>query len=108
MADTEKLRALLGLARRGRKLALGRAACRQAARERRLHLLLVARDAGASAVRDGTGTHAVRCVRVDLDKQQLGGLVGCAAVAILGILDAHVAAGVLQSVHTREGGGTAS
>ena len=96
--EAQKLRGLLGLARRGQKLALGRAACRQAGRDGRLHLLLVARDAGASAVRDATGSNAVRCVHVDLDKQQLGGLVGRGAVAILGVLDPHLASGLVELV----------
>jgi len=101
--DAEKLRSLLGLALRARKLGVGRAACRQAVRDRRLHLLLVARDAGASAVRDAAGGNEVTCVHVDLDKQQLGGLVGRTAVAILGILDPHVASGLLQLVRAAEG-----
>ena len=92
--DVEKLRGLLGLAQRGRNLALGRAACRQAGRAGRLALVLVARDAGASAVRDGLAGGEVTCVSVDLDKLELGFLVGRASVAILGILDPHLAAGV--------------
>ena len=96
--DAEKLRGLLGLAQRGRNLALGRAACRQAGREHRLHLVLVARDAGASAVRDAQGGDAFRVARVGLDKQELGGLVGRSAVAVLGILDPHLASGLLQLV----------
>jgi len=94
----EKLRGLLGLAQRGRNIALGRAACRQAVRAGRLHLLLVARDAGASAVRDGTGGGDVASVTVGFDKLELGALVGRTSVAILGILDPHLAAGLRQAL----------
>ncbi len=94
-SGADKMRALIGLAMRGRRVALGRAACRQAAGERRLYLVLIASDAGASAERDGAAGRATECLRVALDKQQLGSMVGRDSVAILGILDPHVASGLL-------------
>ncbi|HZL86404.1 MAG TPA: 50S ribosomal protein L7ae [Candidatus Krumholzibacteria bacterium] len=101
-SSADKMRALLGLAMRGRKLALGRAACRQAAGERRLALVLIARDAGASAERDGAADRATECLRLGLDKQQLGSMVGRDSVAILGVLDPHLASGLLAIARAAE------
>ena len=98
----DKMRALIGLAMRGRKVALGRAACRQAAALRRLHLVLIARDAGVNAERDGAAGRATECVRLDLDKQQLGSMVGRDSVAILGVLDPHLATGLLAIARAAE------
>ncbi|HZM14760.1 MAG TPA: hypothetical protein VFE28_02055 [Candidatus Krumholzibacteria bacterium] len=99
----EKLRNLLGQAHRARKLALGRSACRRAAGTGRLHAVFVARDAGASAVRDSGVGETVACVAVDLDKEQLGSLVGRASVAILGVLDPRLATELLRLVEAESG-----
>ncbi|UCE01649.1 MAG: hypothetical protein JSW67_10220 [Candidatus Latescibacterota bacterium] len=95
---SRRFEALIGLALRTRSAALGRHACRRAAERRTLHALVVARDAGASAVRDGGVPEDVPQVRVDLDKRQLGMLVGRTELALLGITEPHLAAGLIESV----------
>ena len=97
MALEPKLHGLIGLALRSRRVALGRAACRQAAERGTLHVLIVASDAGVSAERDSGVTAAVPRVRCELDKRELGRRAGRMELALLGITDPDLAAGVLQA-----------
>ena len=94
MAAADKVRALIGMALRSRAAALGRHACRRAARQGQLYALLVASDAGSSAARDCGAGHGVRLLQAGLDKQQLGELTGREQLAALGITDAQLAAGL--------------
>ncbi len=98
MDPTRQLQRLLGLALRSRRVALGRAACRQAAAQGALHVLVVARDAGASALRDSGVSGSVPRIRCELGKRDLGRLAGRAEVALLGVTDPQLAAGVLRAV----------
>jgi ribosomal protein L7Ae-like RNA K-turn-binding protein len=100
----DKLRALVGLALRSRRVAMGRGACRRAAKEGRLKLLLVAADAGATALRDAGSGPGIECLQLRQDKYELGEWVGRSALAILGILDPHVAAGLLEANRDRPPG----
>jgi hypothetical protein len=88
------LHGLLGLALRARALAIGREACKRAARRGELHALVLADDAGRSAARDCGAVPATVLLRSGLDKRALGALVGRGDVAALGITDPHLAAGM--------------
>jgi ribosomal protein L7Ae-like RNA K-turn-binding protein len=99
-AERRRVLGLLGLALRQRAVVLGRTACRRAAERRRLHLVLIAADAGGSAARDGAIPTHVACVRVPFGKAELGGVVGRAEVALLGITDPHLSAGLLECART--------
>ena len=96
----QRLQGLLGLALRKRAVAFGRTACRRAAERGRLHLVLVASDAGDSALRDGAVPATVPSLRVPLDKTELGHLTGRAALALLGITDPHLSAGLIECART--------
>jgi hypothetical protein len=91
------LRGLLGLALRGRAVAIGREACKRAARRGELHALVMADDAGRSAARDCGAVPATVLLQSGLDKRALGALVGRGDVAALGITDPHLAAGMRQN-----------
>ncbi len=99
-ADARRLEALLGLALRKRAVVFGRTACRRAAERGRLHLVLVAADAGSSAVRDGGISSNVTSLQVRLDKVELGRMLGRAEIALLGITDPHFAAGLRECART--------
>ncbi len=90
----ERLLSLVGFALRARKTALGREACRAAARRGELQALVVAADAGSSAARDCLGGRRVPVLQLGLDKRALGALAGRETLAVLGITDAGLAAGL--------------
>jgi ribosomal protein L7Ae-like RNA K-turn-binding protein len=92
----EAIARLVGLARRGRAVAVGREACKRAARRGELYALLLAEDAGRSAARDCGATAATRLLQGRLDKRELGALVGRSEVAALGITDPHLADGLAR------------
>ena len=96
-AAPDALQRLVGLALRGRHVALGREACKRAAKRGELHALVLADDAGKSAARDCGATPATRVVRSGLDKRGLGAVVGRGEVAALGITDPHLADGVVRT-----------
>lgn len=75
---------------------MGRSACRRAARRSELRLLVLARDAGASVESDCGAPDGVPRIRLELDKQELGLLVRRSALAVLGITDPDLAAGILK------------
>lgn len=62
--------------------------------------MLVASDAGTSALRDSGVPPAVTSLRVPLDKVELGQLTGRAQLALLGITDRHLSAGLLECART--------
>jgi ribosomal protein L7Ae-like RNA K-turn-binding protein len=90
----DKVRSFVGLAVRSRSLAVGREACKRAARQGSLHLLLLADDAGQSAARDCGAGPQTRTVQSGFDKRGLGALLGRESVAAIGITDADLAAGL--------------
>jgi len=85
---------LIGLALRARRVAIGREACKRAARRGTLFALVIASDAGDSAPRD-SGATGVPVVPAGVDKTELGRLVGRDALAVLGITDPGIAAGLV-------------
>jgi ribosomal protein L7Ae-like RNA K-turn-binding protein len=93
----ERVLALIGFALRARKVSFGREACKRAAQRGELRVLVVAADAGASAERDCLGNVRVPTVRLAADKRALGALAGRETLAVLGITDPHLAAGVCRT-----------
>jgi ribosomal protein L7Ae-like RNA K-turn-binding protein len=85
----------VGLALRARRVAVGRDACKRAARNGVLHAIVVAADAGPSAARDAGAGPGVPVVPVQIDKRELGSRVGKTTLAVLGITDAELAAGII-------------
>ena len=96
MAQPDKVRALVGMALRSRAAAIGREACKQAARRGRLRALLLATDAGASAARDCGAGEGIPLLQAGMDKQALGALVGRGELAALGITETQLAAGLAR------------
>src|SRR6188474_2199189 len=87
LSSEDKLRSLVGMAIRSRSIAVGREACKRAARNGNLYALLLATDAGGSAARDcGAGPEA-RVLSAGMDKQALGAMLGRESVAAIGITD---------------------
>ena len=91
-AVLERVLPYLHLARRGGKLAFGHAAVRQSLARGHCRLILRARDAGAYCRRLDTGAVPVRELA---DRRQLGAWCGRSELAVLGIDDAGLAAGIL-------------
>lgn len=87
----------VGLALRARKVAVGREACKRAQRRGELHAVVVAADAGRSAARDAGVGERIPIVRIDLDRAALGRLVGRQTLAVLGITDPSLAAGLVKA-----------
>ncbi len=86
---------LLGLAKKAGKLVLGEESTIEAALAHQLRLVLLAADAaegGAQKVARCAGEGNAPWVRLSLDKVQLGGAVGRASCAALGITDVGFAA----------------
>jgi ribosomal protein L7Ae-like RNA K-turn-binding protein len=92
----DAVRALVGQAQRCRATAIGREACRRAARRGQLHALLLATDAGRSAARDCGWRPPVPLLQSGLDKNELGELVGRATLAALGITVPALANGLVR------------
>lgn len=95
-AAPEKVRALVGLALRSRAAALGREACKHAARRGKLRALLLAADAGVRVARDCGWAPPVPLLQAGCDKRALGALVGRTELAAIGITEEHLAAGLIQ------------
>lgn len=98
----DKVRGLIGLAIRSRSVAVGREACKRAARRGELHALLLAADAGGSAARDCGAAPGVAQIRMALDKRALGALVHRETLAALGITDPQLAAGLVRAASANE------
>ena len=95
-APAAKVQSFVGLARRSGSVALGRSACRRAAHQGKLRLLVLAQGAGASVVRDSGAAEGVPVLQSELDKEQWGQQLGRGSVAVLGITDVDLARGLLQ------------
>lgn len=98
-AGTRRLAGLLAAAQGAKMLAAGSSAVEEAARESRVRLLLVAKDARASA-----SSHAVAALfekglaLVVSDKVGLGKLVGREESGVVAVLDGGLAASVREAV----------
>lgn len=85
----------LHLARRGANLVLGYRAVKQGLGAGRISLLIMAQDAGASLRRLETGKTPLLELA---DRQTLGEWLGRQELAILGVTDSQLAAGMLAKV----------
>ena len=95
-APDAKVRSFVGLSRRSGALALGRSSCRRAAHQGKLRLLVLAKGAGASVVRDSGAAESVPVLQSEMTKEQWGQQLGKSSVAVLGFTDADLARGLLQ------------
>ena len=110
---TEKIRGLLGLARRARTVTIGSRETRSALRRGEVRLVLLTSD-GSARDRERMGRLAEESrvpSRTIATREALGSWVGRAPVAVLGILDPHIARAIRDGVdlegvsRTRENGG---
>lgn len=95
-APGAKVQSFVGLARRSGSIALGRSACRRAAHQGKLRLLVLAQGAGASVVRDSGAAAGVPVLQSEMDKEEWGRQLGRGSVAVIGLTDADLARGLLQ------------
>ncbi|MDR0670965.1 MAG: 50S ribosomal protein L7ae [Oscillospiraceae bacterium] len=97
MADPLRL---LGLARRAGRLALGARAVEDELRHRRAALLLLARDAGADAVRRAArwakGAGSPPCLTLPYTKEEWGRAMGRDTCALGALTDKGLAAALIQ------------
>ena len=95
-APGAKVESFVGLARRSGAIALGRSACRRAAHKGKLRLLVLAKGAGASVVRDSGAAEGVPILQSEMTKEEWGQRLGRSSVAVLGFTDADLSRGLLQ------------
>ncbi|MBN1426599.1 ribosomal L7Ae/L30e/S12e/Gadd45 family protein [Candidatus Fermentibacteria bacterium] len=95
-AHEERIGRLLGLARRAHGLTVGLRATLRALQHRRLAVIIVADDASARTVAELRGATGATPVVVMGSMAQLGGWVGAAAVAVLGVRRGTLAAQILR------------
>ena len=105
---TEKIRALLGLARRARSVSIGSRETRAAMRRGEVRLVLLAAD---GSERDGDRLRRL-CeesgvpARTISTREELGAWIGQGPVAVLGIVDPNLATAVRTGVDgTSDNGG---
>ena len=96
---------LLGLARRGQRLAVGEEPVGIACRQSHARLLLIAKDAGDHTFRRArsychTGKPAYICA--PFTKEELGNALGVNACALCAVLDAALAKAFLEALDERE------
>jgi len=89
----EALVPYLSLARKAGSLEIGFRAVRRALHRGRVHLLILATDAGASLSKIDTGTLPVIS---PADRATLGAWLGRKEIAILGLTDPHLARAVRE------------
>jgi ribosomal protein L7Ae-like RNA K-turn-binding protein len=99
-APRAKVDSFLGLSRRAGALVLGRTACRRAVANGTCHLLVVAAGAGASALIESGGGGRVPILESELSKEELGQRLGRSSLAVLGMTDADLARGLLQTAES--------
>lgn len=90
------MRSFVGLARRSGAIALGRSSCRRAAHQGKLRLLVLAKGAGGSVLRDSGAAENVPVLQSAMTKEEWGQQLGRSSVAVLGLTDADLARGLLQ------------
>ncbi len=99
-----KIRALLGLANRARKLAIGATAVDAGLRKKKVRLILLAGNAGAASerkIRNACEISQQHCPIVTfLSKEAMGEICNRAEVAVLGVLDENFAAGIIGYFNT--------
>ena len=99
-AAKRKVEALVGLGLRGRLAVVGVQQVRDAAKRGRLEVALVARDASQNSLDKITGLLRARSVPVidSLSAHDLGAIAGRDSVAVIGVTDAGLAAGIKEAV----------
>lgn len=99
-AARRKVMGLTGLGLRGRLAVVGVQQVRDAARRGRLKVALVARDASQNSLNKITGLLEARGVPVidAFSAAELGSVAGREAVAVVGVTDAGLAAGIKEAV----------
>jgi len=99
-AARRKVLGLVGLGLRGRLAVVGVQQVRDAAKRGRLKIALVAGDASQNSLNKITGLLAARSVIVidSFTAQELGAVTGRDAVAVVGVTDAGLAAGIKEVV----------
>jgi len=101
---TDPVQGLVGIARKGGNASLGRTAVREALRDGRGHLVLLARDAGAALVDEMV--ELTRRSRVPMmrfaGREMLGRALGRSEVSVLSIDDNGIALAIQQKLETGE------
>ncbi len=97
-ADRRKIFGLIGLGLRGRLAVVGVQQVRDAAKRGKLKIALVASDASRNSLDKITGLLEARNVPVisSFSAAELGGVAGREAVAVVGVIDAGLAAGIKE------------
>ncbi len=97
-ADRRKIFGLIGLGLRGRLAVVGVQQVRDAAKRGKLKVALVASDASKNSLDKITGLLEARNVPVinSFSAAELGGVAGREAVAVVGVIDAGLAAGIKE------------
>ena len=97
MADTERIKTLLGFARRAGKMAVGRSAVEMAYKQNKLVLTILAEDATPKAERVVAHCKGTGLVRYST-KDGLGAILGRDEVGMVGILDQGFAVSLKQAI----------
>lgn len=99
-AGKRKIMGLVGLGLRGRLAVVGVQQVRDSAKRGKLKVALVARDASQNSLDKITGLLAGREVPVidAFSAAELGAVAGREAVAVVGVTDAGLAAGIKEVV----------
>jgi len=96
----ERVAGLVGIARRGNRLALGFDACRRAVAEQKAALIILAEDlspASATRLRHRVHASSIRVI-VHGGKSEWGRLLGREQVGIIAVLDVGLAKAILQKL----------
>ncbi|NNE44383.1 MAG: hypothetical protein HKN12_09250 [Gemmatimonadetes bacterium] len=103
---TEKIRGLIGLARRARQLTTGSRETRAGLRRGEVRLVLLAADGSprdrerlVRAAEEGNAP-----TRIVGTREELGGWVGRGSVAVCGVLDANLASEIRLQIDREDGG----
>lgn len=97
----EKALGLLGIARKGGKLAIGEDPVGEAARAGTARLIILASDAAGHTARRANSfaaLHGAPLAALDADKAQLGARFGRTSVAMLAVTDIHLAQRFLEAL----------
>ena len=99
MADENKIRVLLGFARKAGKLAVGRSAVINAHKQKRIALAILATDATPKAQKIVEHLQGVGAIRFGT-KNELGKILGRDEVGMIGVLDHEFAASLKHAMNS--------
>jgi len=100
MADADKVRVLLGFARKAGKLAIGRSAVIKAYKQKTIALAVLATDATPKAQKIVEHLQGVSTVQFGT-KNELGDILGRNEVGMIGILDHQFAASLRHAMKSK-------